>query len=130
MKRQTFLRIVTTAALLCAGTCLLPAEAGAQTIDFGQIDTFESLGTGTQRGGAPPKALVDDGERHLVFITILEADGETKVSWRSLDGEPRTTIIPGRGAQAFQTEGEFRLEALGGENRIVKYGYMLFRLKK
>jgi hypothetical protein len=32
--------------------------------------------------------------------------------------------------QVFQTAGEFRLEALGGEDRSVRYGYMLFHLRK
>ena len=35
----------------------------------------------------------------------------------------------GPGLRAFQTVGEFRIEALGDENRSVKYGYVLLRLK-
>jgi hypothetical protein len=36
----------------------------------------------------------------------------------SLDGNARkTTIIPGKGIQTFQTAGEFKLEAIGEPNR-------------
>jgi hypothetical protein len=103
----------------------------AQVIDFSQIDAFESMGTGTQRGASPPKTIINDGERHTVFITILESNTEAKVYWKSTDGDhPQTSIIRGPGVQAFQTAGEFRLEALGDENHSVKYGYVLFRLRK
>ena len=131
MKLQTFMRVVTTLALLCTGVCFLSENVSAQVIDFGQIDAFESMGTGTQRGASPPKTIIDDGERHTVFITILESDTEAKIYWKSPDGNlPRTTIIRGPGVQAFQTAGEFRLEALGDENHSVKYGYVLLRLRK
>lgn len=107
------------------------AHACAQEIDFGQIDKFESLGTGTLHVGSPPKTIIDDDEQHTVILTIWEADAETKVSWRSLDGNAaRTTIIPGKGIQTFQTAGEFSLEALGEPYHRVKYGYVLLRLKK
>jgi hypothetical protein len=43
---------------------------------------------------------------------------------------PRTTVIPGRGIQTFQTDGEFRLEAMGKPNGHVNYGYVLLGLKK
>jgi hypothetical protein len=47
-------------------------------------------------------------------LTIWDADAETKVYWKSLDGNAaKTTIIPGNGVQTFQTAGEFRLEAVG-----------------
>jgi hypothetical protein len=47
---------------------------------------------------------------------------ETKVYWRSPDGnDARTTIIPGKGIQTFQTAGEFKLEAVGEPNREVNY---------
>jgi hypothetical protein len=102
-----------------------------EEIDFDRIDKFESLTTGTLRVGAPPKTLVDDGERHVVILTIWDADAETKVYWRSLDGNaPKTTIIPGKGIQTFQTAGEFTLEAIGEPNREVEYGYVLLGLRK
>jgi hypothetical protein len=115
------------------GDCWDPVSevAYAEEIDFNRIDKFESLTTGTLRVGAPPKTLVDDGERHVVILTIWDADAETKVYWRSLDGNaPKTTIIPGKGIQTFQTAGEFRLEAIGEPNREVEYGYVLLGLRK
>jgi hypothetical protein len=115
------------------GDCWDPVSevAYAEEIDFNRIDKFESLTTGTPRVGAPPKTLVDDGERHVVILTIWDADAETKVYWRSLDGNaPKTTIIPGKGIQTFQTAGEFRLEAIGEPNREVEYGYVLLGLRK
>jgi hypothetical protein len=127
MRRRDFIKSVASAA-----ACLLPADVHAQSIDFSQIETFESMGSGTQRGGQPAKTIIDDGDRHMVFITVLEANTETKVYWRSVEagGAERTSIIPGPGLQVFQTAGAFRLEALGDDTRSVKYGYMLFRLKK
>jgi hypothetical protein len=117
-------------ALLSAQWVLTP-HAYAQEIDFGQIDKFESLGTGTLQVGAAPKVIVDDGEQHTVILTIWEADAETKVYWTSPDGNvSRTTIVPGKGVQTFQTAGEFRLEAIGGPNHLVQYGYVLLHLRK
>ena len=118
-------------ATLCAG----PKNAAAQAaIDFSQIDEDKSVlvGRGTQRGGSPPKTIADDGEGHVVILAILEeSNTEAKVYWKSKDrGTPQTTILSGPGVQAFQTIGEFKLEALGDENHIVRYGYALFRLKK
>ena len=55
------------------------------------------MGTGTQRGGSPPKTIVDDGDRHTVLLTILESNAEAKIYWRSLDGDQTTT----EGAQVF-----------------------------
>jgi hypothetical protein len=90
------------------------AGAFAQEINFDQINKFESLGTGTLHVGAPPKTIISDGDRHVVILTIWDADAETKVYWRSSDGnDPRTTTIPGKGIQIFQTIGEFKLEAVG-----------------
>jgi len=86
------------------------------------------MGTGTQRGGSPPKTIVDDGDRHTVLLTILESNAEAKIYWRSLDGD-QTTLIQGSSVKAFQTNGQFRIEALGDESRSFKYGYVLFRLK-
>ena len=91
----------------------------------------KSLATGTLHVGAPPKTIVDDGERHVIILTIWGADAETKVYWRSPDGNaPSTTVIPGRGVQTFQTLGEFKLEAVGEPNREVQYGYVLLGLRK
>ena len=86
------------------------------------------MGTGMQRGGSPPKTIVDDGERHTVFITILESNTEARIYWNSPDGD-QTTVIRGPGVKAFQTAGQFKIEALGDENHNFKYGYVLFRLK-
>ena len=129
---QRTLRLLRTIATLTfAGAALWPAGASAQEINFDQINKFESLGTGTLHVGAPPKAIIDDSERHVVILTIWDADAETKVYWRSLDGNaPKTTMIPGKGIQTFQTAGEFRLEAVGESNREVQYGYVLLGLRK
>jgi hypothetical protein len=129
LRRFTLQRLVTALALLGAVT-LVPVRVNAEEIDFGQINKFESLATGTLHVGAPPKTIVDDGERHIVILTIWDADAETKVYWRALDGNARTTIIPGNGIQTFQTAGEFRLEAVGEPNRQVEYGYVLLGLRK
>jgi hypothetical protein len=128
-KRLTLQHVVTAVALLGAVT-LVSATLNAEEIDFDQINKFESLATGTLHVGAPPKTLVDDGERHVVILTIWDADAETKVYWKSPDGNARTTIMPGRGIQTFQTAGEFRLEAIGEPNHRVEYGYMLLGLRK
>ena len=128
MRLQPFIRVAATLALVCAGMLFNSLSVNAQVIDFSQIDAFESMGTGTQRGASLPKTIIDDGG---VFITILESDTEAKIYWKSTDGsQPQTTIIRGPGVQAFQTAGEFRIEALGDENHSVKYGYVLLRLKK
>ncbi len=128
---MSVLRIVAILALLCAGATVWFDNACAQEIDFDQINKFESLGTGTLQVGAPPKTIVDDGNRHVIVLTILDADAETKVYWKSPDGDtPRTTVIPGRGIQTFQTGGELRLEAIGEPNRRVEYGYVLLGLRK
>ena len=64
-------RVVAALALLCASV----APICAQEIDFGQIDKFESLGTGTLHVGAPPKTIIDDDEPHTVISHDLESDG-------------------------------------------------------
>ena len=115
-------------ALLCPGVLFYSGSAGAQMIDFGQIDSFELMGTGTQNGGSRPKTIVDDGEWHTVLFTILDSSTDAKIYWRSPDGD-RTTIIRGPSVKAFQTAGTFKVEALGNENQSFKYGYVLFRLK-
>jgi hypothetical protein len=129
IKRLTLRQLVTAVALLGAVT-LVSATVNAEEIDFDQINRFESVTTGTLHVGAPPKTLVDDGERHVVILTIWDADAETKVYWKSPDGNARTTIMPGRGIQTFQTAGELRLEAIGEPNHRVEYGYMLLGLRK
>lgn len=126
-----YLRALSVLILVCGNGMLLPGDASAQEINFDQINKFESLGTGTLHVGAPPKTIIDDGERHVVILTIWDADAETKVYWRSPDGnDTRTTIIPGKGVQSFQTAGEFRLEAVGEPGREVNYGYVLLGLRK
>ena len=118
-------------ALLGSGPFVLSENVSSQVIDFGKIDSFESIGTGTLHGSAQAKTIIDDGEPHTVFITIWESDTDTKVYWEALDGkQPQTTIIHGQGVQAFQTAGTLKLEALGDEHHAVKYGYVLLRLKK
>jgi hypothetical protein len=121
---------VAGAAVAVLATTFSPAHVRAQVIDFSQMGAFESMGTGTQHGGAPPKTIVDDREGHMVFFTVVEANTDAKVYWTALDGQPSSTSIPGPSMQVFQTAGEFRLEALGGEDRSVRYGYMLFHLRK
>jgi hypothetical protein len=104
-------------------------SASAQEIDFDQIDKFESLGTGTLQVGSPPKVIIDDSDQHTVILTIWEADAQTKIFWTSPDGE-RTTVIPGKGVQTFQTAGEFKLQAIGDPAHEVQYGYVLLHLRK
>jgi hypothetical protein len=125
MKRQVLTCAVAILALLCAG---LQPGARAQVFDFGQIEEFESLGSGTQTGGSPPKTIVDDNQRHTVLFTVLESNTEAKIYWKTKDGS-QTTIIRGQGLRAFQTNGEFRIEATGDSTRSFRYGYVLLRLK-
>ncbi len=128
---KLYARVVAALALLGAAAVPISQAAYAQEIDFGQIDKFESVGTGTLHVGAPPKTIVDDGEQHVVILTIWNADAETKVYWKSPDGNvPRTTVIPANGVQTFKTAGQFRLEAVGDPDRRVEYGYVLLGLKK
>ena len=130
MKVPTVTRAVTILVLLCTGMSVPSESVCAQVMDFSQIDAFESMGTGTVRGGSPPKTIIDDDERHAVFVTVLESDADAKVYWKSPDRSPQTTILHGPGVHAFQTTGELKLEALGSENQSVKYGYLLLRLRK
>ena len=122
MKRQVSIYVAAMLALIYAGP---QSGARAQVFDFGQIEEFESLGSGTQKGGSPPKTIIDDGARHTVLFTILESNTEAKIS---KDGS-QTTIMRGQGLRAFQTVGEFRIEATGDDSRSFRYGYVLFRLK-
>ena len=131
MWRRTINLLSAVAGLLLLFGTAAPGTTRAQEINFDQINKFESLGTGTLHVGAPPKTIIDDGERHVVVLTIWDADAETKVYWRPADGnDARTTTIPGKGIQTFQTAGEFKLEAVGEPNREVKYGYVLLGLRK
>jgi len=124
-------RVMAALALLCLAAAPVSEATYAQEIGFGQIDRFETFGTGTLHVGSPPKNIIDDDERHMVILTIWDADAETKVYWRSPDGNvPRTTIVPGKGVQTFETAGEFKIEALGDPNHRVEYGYVLFGLRK
>src|SRR5215510_2367837 len=125
MKRQVLIGAAAILALLCVG---LRSGAQAQVFDFGQIEEFESLGSGIQKGGSSPKTIVDDNARHTVLFTILESNTEAKIYWKSKDGS-QTTIMRGQGLRAFQTIGEFRIEAVGDDSRSFRYGYVLFRLK-
>ncbi len=123
--------VISGLALLCLAAAPVSEATYAQEIAFGQIDRFESVGTGTLHVGSPPRTIVDDDERHIVILTIWDADAETKVYWRSPNGNvPRTTIVPGKGVQTFETAGQFRLEALGDPNHRVEYGYVLLGLRK
>ena len=119
------------ALVLLSPQLKLTSRAQAQDIDFDRIDKFESLGTGTLEVGAAPKVIVDDGDPHTVILTIWQAEAETKVSWTSPDGNvSRTTIVPGKGVQTFQTAGQLKLEAIGEPAREVQYGYVVLHLKK
>ena len=125
------LRLLALGMAVLAATAVPLSKGRAEGLDFRKIDKFESLSSGTLRVGSPAKTIVDDGERHAVVLTIWDADAETKVYWRSPDGNaPRTTVIPGRGVQTFQTVGELKLEAVGEPNREVQYGYVLLGLEK
>jgi hypothetical protein len=127
---MTMLRIMNALALLVLAV-FLAADTHAQEIDFDQISKFDSVGRGTLNVGEPPKTIVDDSERHVVILTIWDADAETKVYWKAPDADaPRTTVIPGRGIQTFQTAGLFKLEAVGEPSRQVQYGYVLLGLRK
>lgn len=129
MQPMPSLRVGLVLGLLGVGVFFCSRPANAQMIDFGRIDSFESMGTGTQRGGATPKTIIDDGEWHTVLFTILDSSTDAKIYWRSPDGD-QTTIVHGPTVKAFQTAGTFKVEALSGnENQSFRYGYVLFRLK-
>jgi hypothetical protein len=125
------LRAFLLGTVILAATAIPPTVGRAQDIDFSKIDRFESLSSGTLRVGSPAKTIVDDGERHVVVLTIWNADAETKVFWRSPDGNaPHTTVIPGPGVQTFQTAGALKLEAVGEPNHEVQYGYVMLGQEK
>ena len=129
---MTLRMLVSVAAslLVLGGAILVSQNVHAQDFDFGQIDKFELLGTGTLRVGSPPKTIIDDNERHTVILTIYESDADAKVYWKPLDGSAvQSTVMLGRGVETFKTDGLFKLEAVGDPHHRVKYGYVLLHLK-
>jgi hypothetical protein len=117
--------------MLALAVIAVPATLPAQEIDFSRIGGFESMGSGTVRTGSPPKTLVDDDEQHAIFLTIWNSDTDAKVYWKPLDGDKeQTTTIQGNGVRAFQTNGEFKIQAVGDGDREVKYNYVLLHLRK
>jgi hypothetical protein len=124
--------LVSVAASLLAlgGSIPVSDYAQAQDIDFGQINKFESLGTGTLHVGSPPKTIIEDDTPHMVILTIYESDANAKIYWKPLDGSAvQSTVMPGRGVETFKTAGLFKLEAIGDPLHRVKYGYVLLHLK-
>jgi hypothetical protein len=123
--------IVMSYALLGLAAVAAPAPTSAQEIDFSRIGSFESMGAGTVRSGGASKTLVDDDEPHAVFLTIWNSDTDAKVYWKALDSDKeQTTVIHGTGVRAFQTNGEFKIQALGDGDHEVKYDYVLVHLRK
>lgn len=113
MKLRTFVSVA-AGLLSLGGVILVSNHAQAQDIDFGQINKFESLGTGTLHVGSPPKTIIDDDARHMVILTIYEADADTKIYWKPLDAnEVQTTVMPGRGVETFKTAGYSSLRPSG-----------------
>ena len=133
MKRGLRIRwhIAAAMAVVCVGALVAARPGSAQDVDFGRIDKFQSLGTGTLHVGEAPKTLVDDAEQHAVILTIYDADAQTKVYWQAPGSkESRSTIMPGRGIQTFQTFGVLKVEAVGEPYHEVKYGYVLLGLRQ
>jgi hypothetical protein len=131
MKAQIKLRMVLTAMALVLGVAAAPHDLVAQEIDFSHVGSFESMGTGTVHGGGAPKTLVDDDRGHAVFLTIWDSNTDTKVDWKPIDGgAAQTTVIHGTGVRAFQTNGLFKIEAVGQGSDRVKYDYVLLGLRK
>ena len=123
------MRSVAILAVLGAAFCLVPAQA--QQFDFSRINSFESAGTGEVRGTAPPQAIIDDDAPHAVVLTIWDSDTDAQVFWKSLDGSaPQTTVIHGTAVRAFQTDGAFKVQAIGDANQKVKYDYVVLRLTR
>ena len=131
MSDQVISRWIVSCALLGPAVIALPTGISAQEIDFGRIGAFESMGSGTVRTGSPPKTLVDDDEQHAIFLTIWNSDTDAKVYWKALDGDKeQTSVIHGTGVRAFQTNGEFKIQAIGEGDHEVKYDYVLLHLRK
>jgi hypothetical protein len=130
MNLGTFTRGLALAALTAIAG-LPPSGGNAQEMDLSRIGAFESLGTGSVHSGAPPKTLVDDDQLHAVVLTIWNSEGDSKVYWKPVSGgAPQTTVIHGTGVHAFQTDGLFKIQAMGEGDHQVQYGYVLLRLKK
>ena len=96
MKIPTIMRAVTILVLLCAGMSVRSESVCAQVMDFSQIDAFESIGTGTVHGGSSPKTVIDDGERHTIFITVSgirrRCQGLLEIArWKPLNNYPAWT---------------------------------------
>jgi hypothetical protein len=128
---QMFSRWIVSCALLGPAVIAAPAATSAQEIDFSRIGAFESMGSGTVRTGSPLKTLVDDDEQHGVFLTIWNSDTDAKVYWKALDSDKeQTTVIHGTGVRGFQTNGEFKIQAVGEGDHEVKYDYVLLHLRK
>ena len=129
MRLRTLIRVAAS-LLVLGGVILASRNVQAQDIDFGQIDKFESLGTGTLHVGSPPKTIIEDDKPHMVILTIYEFDADAKIYWTPLDGSAvKTAVMPGRGVETFKTAGLFKLEAVGDPHHRVKYGYVLLHLK-
>jgi hypothetical protein len=126
-----FGRCIAGCVMLGLAVIAMPATLPAQEIDFSRIGGFESMGSGTVRTRSPPKTLVDDDEQHAIFLTIWNSETDAKVYWRPLDGDKeQTTTIQGNGVRAFQTNGEFKIQAVGDGDHEVKYNYVLLHLRK
>ena len=126
-----FGRCIAACVMLGLAVIAMPATLPAQEIDFSRIGGFESMGSGTVRTRSPPKTLVDDDEQHAIFLTIWNSETDAKVYWRPLDGDKeQTTTIQGNGVRAFQTNGEFKIQAVGDGDHEVKYNYVLLHLRK
>jgi hypothetical protein len=126
-----FGRCIAGCVMLGLAVIVMPATLPAQEIDFSRIGGFESMGSGTVRTRSPPKTLVDDDEQHAIFLTIWNSETDAKVYWRPLDGDKeQTTTIQGNGVRAFQTNGEFKIQAVGDGDHEVKYNYVLLHLRK
>jgi hypothetical protein len=122
---------IASCALLGLAIIAAPAALPAQEMDFSRIGGFESLGSGSVHTGSPPKTLVDDDQQHAIFLTIWDSNGDAKVYWKPLDGnQEQTTVIQGNGVRAFQTNGEFKIQAVGDGDHEVKYNYVLLHLRK
>jgi hypothetical protein len=81
--------------------------------------------------GSPPKTLVDDEDGHAVFLTVWTADTDAKVYWKPLGGgAAQTSVIHGTGVRVFQTDGLFKVQAMGEGDHEVKYDYLLLHLSK
>jgi hypothetical protein len=122
---------IASCALLGLAIIAAPAALPAQEVDFSRIGGFESLGSGSVHTGSPPKTLVDDDQQHAIFLTIWDSNADAKVYWKPLDGnQEQTTLIQGNGVRAFQTNGEFKIQAVGEGDHEVKYNYVLLHLRK